>query len=248
MKNFFGNRLKLLGKRLLFPGLDLHTRCRYRFLPRYFQPGPISTLDVGCGNGALSYAAYKLGNSVVGVTNNPDQVSKVCALFSALGLDGDRFRFEVCDIRDLIRLNRKFNQIICSETLEHIRQDDVVIRDFYNLLRPGGILHLSCPFRLHPEHNFGRTGVPEDGRHVRDGYTLESYRSLLEPAGFKIVKSVGLGSPALVRLDKFTRRIRNKAGDMLALPFFLLTWPLQALDFTDPNVPYSLYVKAVKSI
>ena len=34
----------------------------------------------------------------------------------------------------------------------------------------------------------------EDGGHVRDGYTLESYRKLLEPAGFRIEKSFGIGS------------------------------------------------------
>jgi hypothetical protein len=41
------DRIRLWGKRLLFPGLDLHTRSRYRFLTRYFSEGPIGTLDVG---------------------------------------------------------------------------------------------------------------------------------------------------------------------------------------------------------
>jgi len=53
------DRIRLSAKRLLFPGLDLHTRCRYRFLSRYFRVGDIDTLDAGCGNGALSYAAYR---------------------------------------------------------------------------------------------------------------------------------------------------------------------------------------------
>ena len=30
---------KIAFKRALFPGLDLHTRCRYRFLPRLFRAG-----------------------------------------------------------------------------------------------------------------------------------------------------------------------------------------------------------------
>src|SRR5690349_13312835 len=49
--------LKKHLKRLLFPGLDLHARCRYRWLPPLFCAGPIETLDVGFGNGAFSLAA-----------------------------------------------------------------------------------------------------------------------------------------------------------------------------------------------
>lgn len=161
-------RLKRLGKRLLFPGLDLNTRCRYRHLPQHFRK----------------------------------------------------------NLYDLISIDQQFDQIICSETLEHVRQDALIIRHFHGILRPGGVLHLCSPFALHPRHHHGRVDNPEDGGHVRDGYTLESYQALLQPVGFEIVKQVGLG---------------------LALPLFLLTWALQLLDLPNPKVPFSLYVQAVKS-
>lgn len=246
MRLFKGGDLRLLAKWFLFPGLDLHTRCRYHFLPFFFRSGPIDTLDAGCGNGALSYAAYKLGNSVLGITNNMEQVRRAEEFFGAFGVDRTRFQFQMMDLYDLPRLGRKFDQIICSETLEHIRRDDVVIRYFYDILRPGGVLHLCCPFELHPDNNLGRVDAREDGGHVRDGYTAGSYRRLLEPAGFKVVATMGLGSPLLAGIDKPLRRIRNRFGDAAALPFFLFTLPLQALDPPDPRVPFSLYVQAVK--
>lgn len=239
-------KLTLLAKWLLFPGLDLHTRCRNRILPRFFRPGPIDTLDAGCGNGALAFAAYKTGNRVLGVTYSSKETEKALALFSFLRTDPARLTFQTYNLYDLPKLGRQFDQIICSETLEHIRQDQLVVRHFYNLLRQGGILHLCCPYALHPEHHLGRTDNPEDGGHVRDGYTLESYRALLEPAGFELVKSAGLGSPLFVQLDKAIRYLRNKGGDALALPLFLLSWPLQLFDFLDPPAPFSLYVQAVK--
>ena len=243
----FRFELFLLAKRLLFPGLDLHTRCRYRFLPRFFRPGPLlDTLDAGFGNGALSYAAWKLGNRVLGISFDAEQIRKARVFFAACGVAPDRLQFEVFDLRNLPKLNGKFDQIICSETLEHIRDDRAVIRGFHELLRPGGVLHLCCPYALHPEHRLGRTDGPEDGGHVRDGYTPESYKALLEPAGFEILKQVGLGSPLLARLDKILRRLKELGGDLLAFPFFLVIWPLQFLDHTDPAVPFSLYVQAVK--
>src|SRR5580658_6337262 len=114
--NRTANRLKLWGKWALFPGLDLHTHCRYRFLPRFFRDGAIDTLDAGCGNGALSYAAYQRGNRVLGVTMEPGQVQKAREYFAFLGTDPNRLKFEICNLYDLPRITEKFDQIICSET------------------------------------------------------------------------------------------------------------------------------------
>ncbi len=241
-----GSRLALLGKWLLFPGLDLHTRCRYRFLPRFFRSGPIDTLDAGCGNGALAYAASRRGNRVLGVTLDPEQVRKARAFFSFRGVDPARLQFEVCNLYDLPKRHRQFDQIICSETLEHIAQDRLVVEQFARLLRAGGVLHLCSPFSNHPDHR-GRFDPNEEGHwHVRDGYTMETYRALLEPAGLRIIKSAGLGSPLLVKLAKLIQPVWYGKGIAAALPLFLLTWPLQLLDTLDPKVPYSLYVQAVK--
>jgi hypothetical protein len=126
------------------------------------------------------------------------------------------------------------------------KQDHIVIQHSFDVLRPGGVLHLCCPFALHPDHHLGRVDGPEDGGHVRDGYTLQSYQSLLEPVGFLIEKSIGLGTPFLRQLDKPIRQLRNLGGDGVALPLFMLTWPLLLLDSLNPAVPYSLYVQAVK--
>lgn len=239
-------RANLWAKWLLFPGLDLNTRCRYRFLARFFRSGLIDTLDAGCGNGALSYAAYKLGNRVLGVTHNQTEVDKARALFSFVGTDCKRLRFELCDLYDLSKLGNKFDQIICSETLEHITRDKDVIEVFYKMLKDGGVLHLCCPYALHPDHCLGRVNEPENSGHVRDGYTLESYRALLDPVGFKIVRSSGLGAPFLQRLDSVIRRVRIRWGDLGALPLFVLVWPWLRFDSRDPKVPFSVYVQATK--
>jgi SAM-dependent methyltransferase len=240
------DRIRLWGKRILFPGLDVHTRCRYRFLSRYFKGGAIDTLDAGCGNGALSYAAYRRGNRVLGVTMEPDQVQKDREYFSFLGTDPERLQFEVCNLYDLDRIERRFDQIICSETLEHITGDRAVVDSFYRLLREGGILHVCCPYSEHPG-NKGRVCMDESvGWHVRDGYTLETYRALLEPAGFRIVQSAGFGSPLLVKISNVIQPVLSGYGAALALPLFLFSWPLQLLDRPNPRVPWSLYVQCVK--
>jgi 2-polyprenyl-3-methyl-5-hydroxy-6-metoxy-1,4-benzoquinol methylase len=115
--------LKLFAKQILFPGLDLHTRCRYRFLSPLLRPGNLETLDAGFGNGALSYAAYRKGNRVIGLTLWEREVQDTVALFDRMNVPRDRVELRRMDIYDLRTLGRTFDQIVCSETLEHIARD-----------------------------------------------------------------------------------------------------------------------------
>lgn len=236
--------MALAGKRVLFPGLDLHTRCRYRRLRRFLRAGDLDTLDVGFGNGALMYAAYRRGNRVLGITVNPREIASTESFFRHLDLPSDRVGLKQLNVYDLRSLGQTFDQIICTETLEHIARDADVVRMFADLLRPGGRLLLCAPFALHPAHALGRAAGPEDGGHVRDGYTLEAYRRLLEPTDLRILEVFGLGSPLLCRLDDVVRSVRHRLGDLWAAPLFLLALPLTSLDYPNPQVPFSLGVLA----
>jgi cyclopropane fatty-acyl-phospholipid synthase-like methyltransferase len=240
------HKLKLIAKDLFFPGLDLHTRCRYRVLNDFIRPGAIDTLDAGCGNGALTYLAYRKGNRVLGVSFLAREVADTTTLFRKRGIPPERVDFRKMNIYDLRSLTRRFDQIICSETLEHIRRDCEVVQMFADLLNPGGRLLLCCPHSLHPEHNLGRTDEPETGYHVRDGYTFETYEQILELAGFKILQRIGVGSPVVTTLDRGLRWLRHKTGDVGAFPAFLLMVPFTWLDYRDPKMPFSVAVVAEK--
>ena len=241
-----GGTVFLAAKTLFFPGLDLHTRCRYRFLPEWIKAGDLDTLDAGFGNGVLSYAACRKGNRVLGVSWSPREVTATNALFRFLKIPGPCAEFRAMNIYDLRSVDRTFDQILCSETLEHLTRDTEVVKMFWDLLRPGGRLLLCCPHALHPIHALGRINEPETGDHVRDGYTLQSYQALLHPVGFKITRVLGLGSPLLCRLDQLVRGVRNRLGDGAALPLFLAVLPLTWLDYPDPTPPFSLAVMAEK--
>jgi hypothetical protein len=86
----------------------------------------------------------------------------------------------------------------------------------------------------------------ESGGHVRPGYTLESYRALLEPIGFRIERAMGLGGPVRQWCNKQITRAQLVAGLPLGLAAFFVLWPSSFLDTRNPKVPYSLYVQALK--
>jgi SAM-dependent methyltransferase len=233
-------------RRLLYPGLDLHTRNRAA-LCRFWPTGPRDVLDAGSGNGYFSWLAYKSGARVVGMTFDANQASKATELLIGyLHADPRRLRFEQRNLYELETERRSFDEIICYEVLEHIRRDDVVVREFYRLLRPGGLLHLCCPNRLHRRHQAEVLDLDESGGHVRAGYTEQDYRVLLEPVGFVIDEVAGIGPPAVYRADQFLRRLRNRVGDLLALPFFPLVLPAVWFANMNPPTPFSLYVRARK--
>lgn len=246
MSDSLADRIKLTVKKWLFPGPDLHTRSRMRHLTPLIRGGDIETLDAGFGNGAMSLAAYRKGNRVLGISIWQDEVDRTQALFDFMRVPRDRVNFQLLNIYDLDTLNRTFDQIICSETLEHITRDQEVITLFSHLLRPGGQLILCCPHAIHPEHNLGRTNEPETGYHVRDGYTRESYSHLLSSTDLRITRFLGIGSPRLAAVDKRVRSLRHRLGQVLSLPFVLVALPAVVFDREDPSLPFSLVVVAEK--
>lgn len=241
-------RLQLghMVRSLLYPGLDLHTRNRAS-LCQFWLHGPRDVLDAGSGNGYFSWLAYKHGGRVVAMNINPSQVMKAEEfLIGYRQADPAHLKFERVSLYDLTRETRVFDEIICYETLEHIRRDDLIVNEFFRVLRPGGVLHLCCPNRSHPRNQKEVLDVYEEGGHVRAGYSVEDYRHLLEPVGFTVDSIVGIGSRALFYMDEILRWVRNHLGDVMALPLLPIALPFVYWSKLNPSEPFSLYVRAVK--
>ena len=162
--------------------------------------------------------------------------------------DHRRLQFERRNLYDLESEARMFDEIICYETLEHVCRDSDVVREMYRILRPGGVLHLCCPYRLHPRHQAEILDVSETGGHVRAGYTEEDFRRLLEPVGFQIELFVGIGPTAVYLADRVLRALRNRLGDRAVLPLLPLSLMIVGAARTNPPMPFSLYAKAVKAL
>lgn len=204
-------------------------------------------LDAGSGNGYFSWLAYQSGANVVALNVDPGQIGKAQSYFiEHQRADPSRLHFEQRNLYDLSSETRNFDEIICYETLEHIRRDHTVLAQFYRILRPGGVLHLCCPNRMHPRHQAEVLDRTETGGHVRAGYTVDDYRRLLEPIGFDLPQFAGIGSKPVYFVDEVLRKIRGTVGNVAALPFLpfgLLALKLASL---NPRLPYSIYVKATK--
>jgi SAM-dependent methyltransferase len=235
----------------VFPGMNLNARQRYRRLPQYFGAAAGGqerwVLDAGCGNGMLSYQSYLKGNRVIGVSIKEGEVARNRRLFNEyLRVPSDRLEFRVLNLREVEALGRQFDEIICSEVLEHIVDDRGVCEKFHKVLRPGGTLHLCCPNADHPLNRNGPLDADEKGGHVRPGYTLATFRSLLEPLGFSIEQHAGLGGPVRQFFNQRIIKGEAKLGRFVAAALFALSLPFLLLDRGNAATPYSIYILARK--
>ncbi len=82
-----------------------------------------------------------------------------------------------------------FDLILSVDVMEHIREDELVFRNFSRALKPGGYLLISTPsdqggsdVRNAKEHSF----IDE---HVRNGYGVNEISEKLEHAGFRNIRT-----------------------------------------------------------
>jgi SAM-dependent methyltransferase len=82
----------------------------------------------------------------------------------------------ISDVSSLPIANGKYDLILCTQVLEHVQEPDVVLNEFYRVLRPAGQLWLTAPLYFE-EHE-----IPND--YFR--FTQFGIRYLMKKAGFQV--------------------------------------------------------------
>lgn len=114
-----------------------------------FSPGD-RILDIGCGSGRHTAAVYQHpGVLVIGVDLNIDDLrqAKERLLFhDKLGEhEGGSWFLSVSDVTCLPFNDNSFDLVICSEVLEHIRDEEKAVQEIVRVLKPGKTLAVSVP-------------------------------------------------------------------------------------------------------
>jgi ubiquinone/menaquinone biosynthesis C-methylase UbiE len=83
---------------------------RYQIILKQFRNKRGSLLDVGCGDGALSYLLSKKGLKVTGIDINE----------KGIAFAKSRTKNVAFETMDPLNIKEKFDYVICVDTLEHI--------------------------------------------------------------------------------------------------------------------------------
>ncbi|PIP96568.1 MAG: hypothetical protein COW00_19330 [Bdellovibrio sp. CG12_big_fil_rev_8_21_14_0_65_39_13] len=241
--------LSLIVKRLFWPGPDFGTRDRYNLRKLLLKGQEIESLDVGFGNGCMTYFAASKGKSALGVSILEREVLKANSLRSLFNLNDEKCQFKHVHFNKLQESGSgPFDQIIMFEVLEHIVDDNSAIENAYKLLKPRGQLHITVPNRDSHGH-FESLNRFENGGHVRHGYDFESLQKLLEAHGFEILDRRGVGFNGSIlgfKAIAFLRRAPGPIGQLLSLLGFIVLWPfVQILNLLSCR-PWSIYILACR--
>jgi SAM-dependent methyltransferase len=149
-------------------------------------------IDVGCGAN-LDYDRFlveRLNKRLVGIDFSFSFLDLAPQIKGVALVQGDATALPI--------VSGSVDAVICSETLEHIKQDAQAIKEIATVLRPGGVLLLTVPnlwnasrlLEMTKKRNLGIELMPG---HVRE-YSIRSIGKLLQPY-FSIVKwyAVGFG-------------------------------------------------------
>ncbi|MBC8485861.1 MAG: class I SAM-dependent methyltransferase [Candidatus Cloacimonetes bacterium] len=199
-----------------------------REIKKHFPKGkPVRFYDAGAGFGQYSYFVLKYFkkakvHAVDLKTDYMDSFTRYAA--KHIWID---FTAQQADLTAYIPKD-KFNLILAIDILEHIENDEQVLRNFREVLHKCGKLIISSPSTFDESAKF-------TAEHVRPGYLKEEIISKLENTGFKIVSfdySYGKwGHLAWLLTMKYPMNLLGISKlFFLLLPFYyLLFYPLSAL-------------------
>jgi SAM-dependent methyltransferase len=242
--------LSLRIKRLFYPGFNLVSHSRKRQVVPFFLREPaVRTLDVGCGNGYFTSRAARRGGTAIGFSFDPEQIERCNRFKPYMGVDPDRVEFRVSDVMTLDNMTEQFDQILLLDVIEHVDDDQLLMRQIARRLKPNGVVHLTTPHSP-TGHQLGNLDRLATGGHCRLGYTMRRFESMVEAAGLDVAYARTFGGLGTYLTRPQFAMARALGGGLIAEGVaFTLALPLWwALEWFPINSDKrtSLYVIARK--
>jgi 2-polyprenyl-3-methyl-5-hydroxy-6-metoxy-1,4-benzoquinol methylase len=208
----------------------------------FWGPEPRTMLDAGGGEGAFSYwFAKKFPEWRVVVADNEAATLERGHRIKA-GLKLSNLEIRAADLRDPSE-EKAYDVVLCTDVLEHIEEDELVVKHLAMALKPGGILIITSPSVPQPKHlalvrwRERRIGFqPSDYGHVRDGYSERQLEMLFDNAGLE-VETVHrtFGKFGTLMFDIFFVTGDNRPNTLVYAALFPVYMALALLDVSLPG-------------
>lgn len=149
---------------------------------RTLQPAPhMDALDFGCGTGLVTLGLQPLVKSITGVDSSPGMLAALDDKVKKQGLANVRTRlvdFEKGEVPE-----GRFHLLVSSMTMHHVKDTAALLKLWYDLLLPGGLLGVADLDTEDGSFHGEVTGV----YHL--GFDRARLQTLLEDTGFHQVRA-----------------------------------------------------------
>lgn len=228
--------IKIFG----IPHIGFRNRARriFNFLSE-INSDKLKILDAGCGYGIYSLSLSEKGNEIYSIDleekriKHLNKLKKYDAKFS-------KIKSFVGSINNLPFASNYFDVVLCSEVIEHIKDDKLAFSELTRVIRKGGNLILTVPtVSKSNKINYKKF------EHERPGYSVQDIKSLAEKNKMKIVKfsfyERAFGSFAFKIHNKFSNKI---IVSLLFYPLYLFSFLDNLFKIGEPNGQVVLLEKA----
>lgn len=174
------------------PAHYLHYRYCRRALDRFGPESPRAILDAGSERGDFTvYLAQRYPAARVdGIEIREDHLAKAASGTGRLGIANVRYRLG--DLRAMEEAG-EYDVVVCIDVLEHIPEQDDVLRRLRRALRPGGLAFFHVPTRRASQVPFARWLVDfvrwSDSEHLAEERTGDQFTAAVTNAGFEVLEA-----------------------------------------------------------
>ena len=212
-------------------------------------------LDAGSGFGQYVYFLSKNKKwNITGIDVKQEQIEDCSTFFKNIGRTNVSFQYGNLT---KFKSENNYDLILSVDVMEHILEDVKVFENFYDSLKPGGMVLISTPSDQGGSdvHDHDHDSFIDE--HVRDGYNIDEIQEKLKTAGFaKTEARYNYGIPGKISWKlsmKYPILMLNTSKlFFIILPFYyLITFPFSLLlNYLDVALKHKtgtgLIVKACK--
>lgn len=171
------------------------------------KPGE-TVLDAGCGLGYFLLKLKDSGATLYGMDVSPESVEYVKKHITEHATTGA--------VEQIPYNDNTFDNVLFCEVIEHVEDDEAVLKEIRRVLKPGGRVVITTPslkgFRAHAK--LKQLGHHHGGEfHYRDGYVPEELEEKLKKCGYRVVETrqaIFLLSELIMELTKVVFLMKRK--------------------------------------
>ncbi len=212
--------LNVIGPPLVFKRLRVKSMLKHFKKAAPFE----SVLDLGCGIGDIAVLiSDKFKASVLAVDNDLKRIEVARTVARKHGLNVE---FKYADLEKRFSPGKKFDCVLASNLMGHIKNDALVFSEFPKFLKDKGFLVLcvdSDTRRIISEEHERKAG------HFRSGYNFMRLKKVLEKNGFRVLDYEFIETRDLA--NKYYYRL-NPLLQLIVFPFI---YPLILLSDLFPG-------------
>ncbi len=189
-------------------------------------------LDAGCGYGLYSLSLAQEGfNAIDAVDIDAGRIATLERMFTEQPNLASKINLKVGSLTALPFEDNSYDMIICSEVVEHIKDDTAAVRELSRVLKPGGKLIFSVPHdSTINQKTYGRFA------HERPGYTKEKLVTMFGQHGVVLTSTTYYEyRPGNSLFNGFNAINSKPLLGVLFYPFYILYILDQLFKIGEPN-------------